>query len=216
MRTSRALPFSVSSTITTASAPSGSGAPVAISYAGAARHALARDLPGEDRFDAAQRLRLERAGAEGVVGDHRVAVHRGAIERRDIAGRDRGPRDDAAVRLAERDELGALDRDGGLGDERARVVERNGFADRANGCHGLGVTPQLAHDVTDLGEDQLGHRQPHGMLGPRQREDRRGPDRARQSRGSAWRRRRSRHSSASGRARRSRRAVCRGAPSIAS
>ncbi len=104
--------------------------------AGAARHALARDLTGEDAFDAGERLRLERAGAEGVGGDHRVAVHRGAIERRDIDGRDRGPRDHAAVRLADGDPLGALDRDGGLDDERAGLVERDGFADRADGSHG--------------------------------------------------------------------------------
>jgi hypothetical protein len=102
-----------------------------------ARDALARDLAREHAFDAAERLRLERAGAERVLGNHGVAVHGRAIEGRDVERRYRGLRDDATVRRADVDPLGALDRNRCVEDERKRLVKRNRLADGADSCHRL-------------------------------------------------------------------------------
>ena len=75
------------------------------------------------------------AGAERVLGDHGVAVHRGAIERRHVDGGNGSVGDHAAVRLADRDPLGSLDRARGVEQKRARLFERNRFADGSDGSH---------------------------------------------------------------------------------
>ena len=75
------------SAITTASAPSGSGAPVMMRTASPAPTAPAKGRPGSDSPTSAQRQRVVVAGAEGVLAAHRVAVHRGAREARHVHGR---------------------------------------------------------------------------------------------------------------------------------
>ena len=54
-------------------------------HAFAGVHTLYRHLSGVDLLDDAQRLRIEPAGAEGVLGDDSVTVHGGARERRHVA-----------------------------------------------------------------------------------------------------------------------------------
>ena len=131
MRTSGELATrSVSSTITTASAPCGIGAPVAISMHSPAPTVLVGELSGVDLLDRSQGLRLVFTRAESVFCAHGVAVHGRPIERRNVH-RGRGRRDqDAAVGVAQRDPFGARDRLRGIEDQRQRLVERNRLANR--------------------------------------------------------------------------------------
>ena len=114
----------VSSTMTTASAPSGSGAPVAISAHVPGAIALRRQLAGVDALDDAQAHRAIAAWRRGVGGDHRVAVHRRPRERRN--GRlapDIGRRD-APGRVASGTRSSAVDRAHVRSDEPAGALPR--------------------------------------------------------------------------------------------
>ena len=102
----RRRPASVSSTMTTASAPSGSGAPVAISaqVPGPIRLLAAAGRCRSDRRCAGEPA--DRALPARVGGDHGIAVHRGSRKRRNVDGRtDVGGRD-AARRVRQRHPLG--------------------------------------------------------------------------------------------------------------
>ena len=84
IRTRPSASFSVSSTITTASAPAGMGAPVAISVHCEVADGPGRHLRGEDRFQPRQRARRLRRRADGVGRAHGVSVHRRAGEGRHV------------------------------------------------------------------------------------------------------------------------------------
>ena len=115
----------VSSTITTASAPAGIGAPVAISLHVPGVDGLRRHLAGEDLLDAAQRRRRVARGAGGVGGAHGVAVHGRARERRHVGG-ERRRRAPARGRWPRRAGPARCARSGAAAASmmRARLVER--------------------------------------------------------------------------------------------
>ena len=101
--TSPSASSSVSSTITTASAPSGIGAPVEISMHCPSPHGDGRDLSGVERPDFRQRARMRVATRRCVsTRAHGIAVHAGARERRHIR-----PRDDVARRARGRSAVGS-------------------------------------------------------------------------------------------------------------
>ena len=112
----------VSSTMTTASAPSGTGAPVAISDAVARRDRSRERFSRVGAADQAQHHGADAGGAGDIRGADRIPVHRRAIERRLVHGRDDVLRHDAAVGHAERDGLVAR--------QRRRSRPRSGVAPR--------------------------------------------------------------------------------------
>ena len=88
---------------------------------------------GEDRVDAAERRWFAAAGAEGVCGDHRVAVHRRAIEGRHVRPATSRPREHAAVGVASSGTrsvraIGTRSRSSSV----ERLFERDRLADRAH------------------------------------------------------------------------------------
>ena len=111
----------------------------------AGAHSCRRYLARVDLADHAKRLGVVPAGAERVLGNHRIAVHRRACEGRHVTIRDDVCRQHAAVRVHERHALcSAQARDGAV-DQRARFVERNGVTNRT---HGLGHVPFLRQTRT--------------------------------------------------------------------
>jgi hypothetical protein len=92
---------------------------------GRARHLARMNGP-----DDAQRLRLVAPRAERVFGADGVSVHRGAIEWRHVERGRHGRSRDPIPRLSKGNPFGPLDRRRALEHDRARVLERNRFADR--------------------------------------------------------------------------------------
>ena len=124
--------ISVSSTITTASAPSGIGAPVAISAHSPPPIWLFGICPVIDRLDAPQRPRGRAAGSDGVFGPDGIAVHRGTREWRHVDRRDDVLASTRPLALLQRKDLGAIDRHDGALDDRARLLERNRLPEGAH------------------------------------------------------------------------------------
>ena len=122
--------MSVSSTITTASAPEGIGAPVAISMHSPGADRLHGHLAGEYLLDAMERSRCGAARAGGVLRANGVAVHGRARERRDVGGRDDGLGQHAPAGTLERHTLDACDRRDRALDDRPRLVQRNRALER--------------------------------------------------------------------------------------
>ena len=162
---------SVSSTITTASAPCGIGAPVAIWMHSPAADRPRRDLRGVDRLDRAEDLR--------VVASRRRTCPRRA--RRSRPWR----RDRTAARPSTRPVGVAMTRPpasrSGIRSVRAigvaasRIVASASSSEMVSriGHASVWSPAQLPHDVTELGKDQLGHAEADGVFGSRQHEDRR-------------------------------------------
>ena len=126
----------------------------------AGRKPLRRHLPGVDRPDAAKNPGIVPARTERVLRDHRVAVHRRAIEGRDIVNRHDVSREDPIAGVAEGHPLGAADWDGCRRQQPACLFERDRLADRPHRRH----RSSLPDDVSDLGQDQLGEREAHGLF----------------------------------------------------
>ena len=175
---------SVSSTITTASAPSGIGAPVAISMHSPAPIDRVRHLAGVDLLDAI-------AASSDRSGRRRTCPRRAPRSRpsrRDrTAARPSRPWADAAitrpVASPERHAFRPLDRRTSARRSQDRCAQRSrpsgiGLAGSARMVASSFAWTQrrslceLPHEVAELGEDQLRHRQPDGVLGSRQDEDR--------------------------------------------
>ena len=124
----------VSSTMTTASAPSGSGAPVAISTQ---LPRVTRSIGASARERASDQSKPQRSVARGVRGvgcNDGVAVHRRSRERRHVDSRDDVGRGDAAQRIVDAHTLRSRDRSDRRREAFTRFVERNRRCERSHSC----------------------------------------------------------------------------------
>ena len=199
--------FAVSSTITTASAPAGSGAPVAISAQVPRVTTVRRYGSGVDAIEQAQARRgRSREAPLGVGRDDRVAVHRRSRERRHVDRRRDVGGGHTSRRVLEAHALGARDRTHVGVEPAPRFVEGDGRREWSHRSAKVrardrrserrdrerdGFSRASVHfdacctRCPSSGNQQPFHGQPHRRFRTRQRDDDLARRRARRRRGSS-------------------------------